>query len=80
MSNTNRPLWRMMHAAHFQHADPTAASALRGYAAELRAIADWLVPGEELEPLPLEEQLTWVVRSNLRQRILSEAARAEAGE
>jgi hypothetical protein len=35
-----RPLWRIMHTAHMQHADPLAASARKGYAAELRAIAD----------------------------------------
>ena len=69
------PLWRMMHAAHFQHADPTAASALRGYAAELRAIADVMTTRmcllEEDYNLTAPEMIAW---------LRDEAARAEAGE
>jgi hypothetical protein len=54
------------------------------YAAEIRAIADWLVPEEE--PLTDEEAAClvtwgkWRQRMRQRVRLLIEADRAEAGE
>ena len=84
MTDTNRPLWQVMYAA--RHARPVTNDPMAGqefgplYAAEIRAIADWLVPEEEPEPLPLDEQIAWVVRSNLRRQLLAESDRAGAGE
>jgi hypothetical protein len=75
---TNRPpLWRVMEdavkaAPTFEFEDLAAA--------ELRAIAGWLVPERDPEALPLEEQVAWAVHCTLRQRLLDEADRAEAGE
>jgi len=83
MTDTNRPLWEVMQNAYDrQLIAAVGVDALDRlcYAAEIRAIADWLVPEEEPEPLPLEEQVAWATRRNMRQRLLAEADRAEAGE
>jgi hypothetical protein len=78
---TNRPpLWQVMHDAYEEAFITGDGCTWTGRAAEIRAIADWLVPEEEPEPLPLEEQVAWATRRNMRQRLLAEADRAEAGE
>jgi hypothetical protein len=81
MTDPNRPpLWRVMHKAHMD-ADPFNNT--KGYAAELRAIADWLVPEE---PMIIEGgrsyELAWLVseRERLRLLLLDEADKAETGE
>jgi len=63
-----------------------------GYAAEIRAVADWLVP-EEADP-PVESETTkfpwppayqamsdaqWEMRQSLRAKLLTEVDRAEKG-
>jgi hypothetical protein len=74
------PLWQVMQDA-WDDVPEYVLSVERAYiAAQIRAIADWLVPEEEPEPLPLEDQIAWVARCNMRQRLLAEADRAEAGE
>jgi hypothetical protein len=88
MSTTNRPLWQMMQDAFFGGVYvETTARERRSYAAELRAIADWLVPEE---PAPhrgmrpggsdktYQETLS-VERQRLRAMLLDEADRAEVG-
>lgn len=54
------------------------------WAAELRAVADWLVPEEpnltREEAAELVLWSEWMARIRLRDRLLAEAARAEAGE
>jgi hypothetical protein len=74
------PLWRVVRNAgqhariDWEHVDGTR------YAAELRAIADWLVPERDSESLPLEEQVAWAVHYTLRQRLLDEADKADVGK
>jgi hypothetical protein len=77
---TNRPpLWQVMHNAYSSAAgSPTEGP---NYAAELRAIADWLVPEE---PMIVEGgrsyEQAWLVseRERLRRLLLDEADKAEA--
>jgi hypothetical protein len=85
----NRPLWHVMRDANHRApltrgADGSLESV--GYAAELRAIADWLVPLEQpphrgMRPggstLTYQETLS-VERQRLRAALLAEADRAEA--
>jgi hypothetical protein len=56
MSDTNRPLWQVMHDAYWQAAGceplPPPPVAPECAAAEIRALTDWLVP-EETDP-PVE--------------------------
>jgi hypothetical protein len=77
----NPPLWRVMHQAYVC-ADPLNSA--RGYAFELRALADWLVPEESSETfLPGEDshhRSKRQQRRHLRATLLIEAAKAEAGE
>jgi hypothetical protein len=79
-----RPLWEAMHCAWSPHREP--GNWRLGYAAELRAIADWLVPLEQpphrgMRPggstLTYQETLS-VERQRLRATLLAEADRAEA--
>jgi hypothetical protein len=51
-----------------------------GYAAEIRAIADWLVPEETTSAWTRPRMERQSERLNLRQTLLAEADRAEAGE
>ena len=83
--DNSEPLWKKMHRAHMEHADPLAACALRGYAAEIRAIADWLVPERDAPPSSPHmggyvEHVLWAQTQMLRDLLLDEANRAEAGE
>ena len=56
------------------------------FAAEIRALADWLVPEEPEPPDGYAEtsagyrHTVWEVHDELRDRLLAEADRAEAGE
>ena len=81
------PLWRVMNAA-FMDAFMDADSGQLGptIAAEIRALADWLVPEEPEPPDGYAEtsagyrHTVWEVHDELRDRLLAEADRAEAGE
>jgi hypothetical protein len=99
MSTPNdQPLWQAMRHAYDQSSVPTALiessdpetgdclTDRYGYAAELRAIADRVVP-EEYLPEPDEESMmdmrVWEAvsqRQRIRAVLLAEADRAEAGE
>jgi hypothetical protein len=78
-TSQDQPLWQMMNHAYAAH-----DSCRKGYAAEIRAIADWLVPEDHgciLEPLAQSgEYHRWCERMVIRQRLLAEADRAERGE
>ena len=78
----NPPLWRVMQEAYFQ-ADAGWGEGLR-YGAELRALADWLVPEESSEAfLPGEDshhRSKRQQRRHLRATLLIEVAKAEAGK
>jgi hypothetical protein len=85
MADANRPLWQVMQNAYDRQLIASEAVGVDAedrlcYAAEIRAIADWLVPEEESEDLPLEEQVAWVACRNMRQRLLDEADRAERAD
>jgi hypothetical protein len=71
------PLWRAMEDASTAIIPPSS----KCYAAELRAIADWLVP-EELIPRTLQGHRIVAIqeRRRIRRVLLAEANRAEAGE
>ena len=51
-----------------------------GYAAEIRAVRDWLVP--ETEPPTTDNRLArdWTIRMRLRDLLTAEADRAERGD
>ena len=59
-----------------------------GYAAEIRAVRDWLVPEEKQPPQRQDtggwnswhDKLCWDERQRLRALLLAEAQRAEQGE
>lgn len=78
------PLWRVMFDAAAPHNPPR-----KKCSAMICALTDWLVP-EEIEPdvnpaygLGMVEDLEWDrwhSRHQLRQLLLTEAKRAEAGE
>jgi hypothetical protein len=80
----NRPLWQAMQYAYAKWVKERTANQADdryGYAAELRAIADWLVPEE---PMIVEGgrsyEQAWLVseRERLRRLLLDEADKAEA--
>jgi len=50
------------------------------YAAEIRALADWLVPDLEFLGGGDLQRMRWLERKTLRDIILDEADRAEAGD
>jgi hypothetical protein len=81
--STPEPLWRVMLAAGdlCELPDDRPWDEHHVYAAELRAIADWLVP-EEVEPDECDRaiRLRWLERQRIRFELLAEADRAEAGE
>jgi hypothetical protein len=79
-----KPLWRVMQDA-FTDATVMHGYGRDGYAAELRAIADVVVP-EEPEPLISERHhlepgviAEWAERQRIRALLLAEAERAERG-
>ncbi len=92
MSNqqTTSPLWEQMHDAFMETAD-TDLPLESCIAAELRVVADAVVPEEleppcgDNEPLPhayyqAMSDAKWEQRQCIRQRLLDEAAKAEAGD
>lgn len=81
------PLWEVMHRAY---EDECLFSVPVGYAAEIEALAQWLVP-EEPEPPSVRfhsevgfysdrDWQRWHVRQQIRQRLLDEALRAREGQ
>ena len=81
------PLWEVMQGAYFEGRNP-GLSERHGYAAEIRALRDWLVPEEPpphrgMRPggtnLTYQETLS-VERQRLRALLTAEADRAERGE
>ena len=84
------PLWRVMHRAYDESAPPGPGEWTNGcgYAAEIRALRDWLVP-EEAPPhrgmrpggstLTHQETLS-MERQRLRALLTAEAERAEKGQ
>jgi hypothetical protein len=94
-SPTNPPLWQVMHEAQWQQQRPLFAIPRQCYAAEIRAIADWLVPEEECASKTREDWVMHVAqehmkagsasgarsaRRGVRRLLLAEAKRAEEGE
>ena len=79
----NRPLWEVMRHAYDQRSpesDDRTDDRL-GYAAEIRALADWLVPEEKPPGVYNSSSYTaFRTREGLRHRLLAEADRAEAVE
>jgi hypothetical protein len=73
----DQPLWRVM-----QRAGALSPDNVRPISAEIRAVADWLVPPEleNLKPQDPEVRIKWRTGLELRQRLLAEADRAERGE
>jgi hypothetical protein len=74
----SRPLWRVMHDAYWKTAgmggDIPPACTGECFAAELRAIADWLVPEPDADCIvPGHGQYLYDL-------LLAEVDRAEAGE
>lgn len=92
----DQALWIVLHGAYLRTVDMDHASSdeaiRRGYAAELEALADWLVPNEpeprrrsrnSLDPLVgYNEGFDYgqhVARMTIRRRILNQALRADNG-
>jgi hypothetical protein len=86
----DRPLWEVMHSAYLTElAENPHAELAEVYQSMIRAIADEVVP-EEPEPftpeLPLDQRWKSLLccgyhqRQHIRQRLLAEADRAEAGK
>lgn len=83
-NSTNDPLWVIAMMA----GDSTPGHPRDAFAAQLRVIADWLVPLEpeppssDNHPWPQSYQLMsdskWEQRMLLREKLLAEADRAEA--
>ena len=73
-----------MHKAHNAVADPLGAAALAAYAAEIRAVRDWLLPEEIVGEIPPANSgvtggVEWCVareRQRLRTLLTAEAGRA----
>jgi hypothetical protein len=83
--SSNEPLWKVMNDA-YNYAEWETRDE-NGYAAEIRAIADWLVPEEDEPPttppaphdIPMRDIL-WIAyntRQTTRRRLLAEADCAE---
>lgn len=78
----NQPLWRVMEAAWESTPEVPMNQEGHCYAAELRAIADRVVP-EEARPFGLISNTylaEWGQRQHIRALLLAEADRAEAGQ
>jgi molybdopterin converting factor small subunit len=87
------PLWQVMrHASQHSRINWEHMDTFK-YAAEIRAIADWLVPEEDEPSLGAvaksqinkcidehSEWREWFVKDCIRAELLAEADRAEAGE
>lgn len=78
------PLWKVLEAAYFKGRSPGFAEG-PGYAAEIRALRDWLVPEEKAPPQRQDiggwnswhDNLCWKERQRLRALLTAEAERAE---
>lgn len=79
------PLWEVMHDAYMAATDGPGCDANECYAAQIEALADWLVPKE---PQPLgyvgdpDDHVAygiWIGHMEIRQRLLDEARRARGG-
>jgi len=79
--STSEPLWKVMHDARVD-AEPMGDGwgSWTEYAAELRVIADWLVPEEAWLGTDETCYAHFSERRRMRQRLLAEADRAEQGE
>lgn len=79
------PLWWAMQGAYFEGRNP-GLNDRHGYAAEIRALRDWLVP-EEAEPTGMRpcgdtysaQSIKRGERQRLRALLTTEADRAESG-
>lgn len=81
MSNETRPpLWRVLKEAY--EAEDVAECDRHPDAAMIRALADWLVPEVPYPGRAVSdyEHAAWVERDALRDILLKEVKRAEAGE
>ena len=80
MTDQHAPLWGLMHVAHMEHAAPFGRAMRKAYAAELRVIANEVVPDEPAEFPPRDhvEWIAWAARRKIRQRLLAAADEAEA--
>jgi hypothetical protein len=89
MAEQQKPLWRVMQDA-FTDATIMHGYGRHGYAAELRAIADVVVPEEPKPDLYIGTDMGWMVnapatykweqRMATRALLLAEAERAEKGD
>jgi hypothetical protein len=79
----DRPLWEVMHNAHATAEHQSffvSQGPQRGYAAELRAIADAVVPEEPHIPSEITAVILRAQRQRIRALLLAEAERAEKGD
>lgn len=82
------PLWKVMQAAHWRidllhrHRGALRSSSPGcGYAAALRVIADRVVPDREFPDGKDDIQKgIWLANNRIRQHLMDEADRAEAGQ
>jgi len=80
MTATQQPyLWRAMEAAFLAGRTPGFNDRF-GYAAEIRALADWLVPEEPMGDVLQVSTIMRDERQRLRQVLLAEAKRAEVDQ
>lgn len=83
MSPENEPLWRVMEAAFIEGRKP-GFSDRQGYAAEIRALMEWLVPEEPMGTFGDAKALVRTIMRDERQRLRAlleaEADRAETGD
>jgi hypothetical protein len=78
----NRPLWEVMQSAYLAGCKPGSTDC-HGYAAELHAIADAVVPEEESPGFNMGQSLAWqrwTERQRIRNLLLAEAERAEVAQ
>ena len=86
MSEQKPPLWEVLRRA-YDVSPPAPVDAdldwidRHGYAAEIRALRDWLVPEDASPPdgFPLWAATRWLERQRLRALLTTEADRAERG-
>jgi hypothetical protein len=74
-----RPLWEVMQSAYIAGCTPGCTYRV-GYAAEIRAIADAVVPEEPHIPSEITAVILRAQRQRIRARLLAEAERAEKGD
>lgn len=77
-TNNRSPLWMTMQLAFFEGRNP-GLNDRYGYAAEIRALRDWLVPEESIEDAPgrFVNGCCLGERQHLRALLTAEADRAE---